>query len=241
MIEGIVKRLFRKSVANFLIPDIKISYSQFGEDMIMSYLFYELKIAKPSYLDIGANHPRFISNTYYFYEHGSRGVCVEPNSVLCDRFKKIRPFDKVLNVGIGLNEMPQADFYQFPYHAHGLSTFSHNEAIHWKEIGMEGIGKIDYEKVIKIPMVNINTVMEKYFQNPPDLLTIDVEGLDLEILSSLDFNKFKPKVICAETLMYNNDRKGLKNQSIIDLLLSRGYFVYADTRVNTIFCLNDLI
>ena len=241
MIKGTIKRLFRKTIVKFLIPDINVSYSQFGEDTIMSVLFYHLKINKPSYLDIGANHPRYISNTYYFYEHGSSGVCVEPNPVLYHKYKIVRPRDTVLNIGIGVNDNHEADFYQFPYHAHGLSTFSEKEALHWNETGMSGIGKIEYEKVIKIPLLNINSIIEKYLGAAPDLLSIDVEGLDLEILASLDYNKFGPKVICAETLSYDENQKGYKNHAISDLLHSKGYEVYADTRVNTIYCLKDLL
>ena len=241
MIQGITKRLFRKSISKFFIPNVKFSYSQYGEDLILSYLFYELKIPKPAYLDIGANHPKFISNTYFFYEHGSSGVCVEPNPTLAKKFSTLRPKDVILNVGIGLTNQSEADFYVFPYSAHGLSTFSKKEAMHWKEVGMEGIGKINFEKIIKMPLVNINNIMSDHFPKGPDLLSIDVEGLDLEILSSLDFNKYAPKVICAETLAYDDNQKGYKDNSISDLLKEKGYFQYADTRINTIFCLKELL
>ena len=241
MVQGLTKRLFRKFISKTFIPDVNFSYSQFGEDIILSFLFYHLNIKKPTYLDIGANDPRYISNTYYFYEHGSTGVCIEPNKYLWKKYKKVRPKDTVLNVGIGIEEEAEADFYQFPKHAHGLSTFSKKEALHWQETGMKGMGKINYEKIIKVPLVNINTIIQKYFDKVPDFISIDVEGLDLAILSSLDFNKYKPKVICAETLAYNENQKGFKDNSIADLLKTKGYTVYADTRVNTIFCLNELL
>src|SRR5215470_302661 len=59
-----------------------ITYSQFGEDLIISDLFNKLSIDRVSYLDIGANNPSFVSNTYLFYERGFRGVLVEPNPIL---------------------------------------------------------------------------------------------------------------------------------------------------------------
>ena len=55
----------------------KISYSQFGEDLILSkYLDYK-KIVKGKYLDIGACHPRWISNTHLLHKKGFTGYCID--------------------------------------------------------------------------------------------------------------------------------------------------------------------
>ena len=233
--------ILNKVIRKILVPDSNLSYAQFGEDFIISYLFELLKIDKPVYLDIGANHPRYISNTFYFYERGNSGVCIEPNPELYKKYKKIRPRDIVLNIGIGTEEEKEADFYLYDNKYNGLSTFSKEQALHWQNIGMEGLGKITYQRVIKIPLLSINEIIDKYFQNIPDLLSIDVEGMDLEILQSLDFNRYKPKVICAETLAYDIRQKGYKMTSIHELLMENGYEAYADTRVNTIFCLKELL
>jgi hypothetical protein len=62
--------------------DRKVSYSQSGEDVIVDFIFQILKIQKPSYLDVGAHHPSYLSNTYLFYQKGCQGVCIEPDPVL---------------------------------------------------------------------------------------------------------------------------------------------------------------
>jgi hypothetical protein len=46
----------------------KVSYSQSGEDLIVRVYFDILGITNPTYIDIGAHHPYFISNTALFYE-----------------------------------------------------------------------------------------------------------------------------------------------------------------------------
>jgi FkbM family methyltransferase len=204
-------------------------------------LFAGLGISKPSYLDIGANEPRFISNTYFFYLRGSTGVLIEPNPFLYKKLKSARPGDIVLNTGIGFSNIAEADFYVFPNFANGLSTFSETEAKHWEENGMKGLGKIPVEKVIKIPLVSINSIFENYFQNKaPNFISIDVEGLDLEILKSMNFSLYKPEVICVETMVYDNQQESSKNRSIEKFLIPNGYEVYADTRVNTIFVRKEL-
>src|SRR5262249_29835011 len=55
------------------------SYSQAGEDLIVRFFFYHQRISNITYLDIGANEPIQLNNTYYFYRRGFRGVLVEPN------------------------------------------------------------------------------------------------------------------------------------------------------------------
>lgn len=237
----ILRKLFKKVVKRTL-KGIAISYSQFGEDLIIAYLLHQLQISKPTYLDVGANEPRIFSNTNYFYENGSRGVLVEPNPYLYQKLLKQRKGDVVLNMGIAFNEDTEADYYMFPNYANGLNTFSKQEAEHWRKVGMKGLGTIPVEKVIKMPLQSINAVFEKYFPNKPvDILSVDVEGLDLQIMNTLHFEKYRPKIICIETLSYDENQNGYKNQTIIDFLVTKDYSLYADTRVNSIFCRNDLL
>ena len=228
-----MKNLFRKAVNKILLPHSQLAYAQSGEDLILAHIFYKLNIPKPSYLDIGANHPSFISNTYYFYLRGSRGVCIEPNPHLFRQIKKIRPGDIVLNAGVGINESSEADFYLFHAKADGLSTFSKIEADYWGEVGMKGIGKIRYEKVIKMPLITINTIIEKHFDKTPDFISLDVEGLDLDILSSLDYNLYSPKVICVETVVAGSNG----DDEMTDFLTTKGYKLFSKTPINNIFVL----
>jgi len=76
------------------------SYSQCGEDLIVNYIFNTMKIAHPTYLDIGAHHPCFLSNTYLFFRQGSRGVSIEPVPFLFSKIKRARGRDVNLNIGL---------------------------------------------------------------------------------------------------------------------------------------------
>ena len=75
-----MRPLFRKNYSK--------SYAQCAEDLIIRFAFDQMGIRKPVYLDIGAHDPIFLSNTYLFYKKGSRGVCVEPNPMLCKILRK---------------------------------------------------------------------------------------------------------------------------------------------------------
>lgn len=211
------------------------SFSQAGEDQLMRYLLYNcLHNTQPTNLDIGANHPRDCNNTYYFYLRGSKGVCIEPDLRFYRLIKNTRPRDVVLHAGIGTGDATEAALHQFPHPYSGWNTFSATEAeARAKETG------IAYTIVQRIPLLNINDVMSEYFDGHPNILSIDVEGLDLQILQSLDFNRFRPEVICVESITFSMKHEEQKIGGIIDFLLSKGYFIFGDTHINTIFCRTD--
>src|SRR4051812_7168126 len=92
--------------------DGRVSYSQCGEDLILEHILGEyLRIPQPSYLDLGAHHPTYLSNTYRFYRKGGSGVCVEPDPVLFAPLRAARPRDVCLNAGVGASDAGGADFY----------------------------------------------------------------------------------------------------------------------------------
>ncbi|MCR4313207.1 MAG: FkbM family methyltransferase [Candidatus Roizmanbacteria bacterium] len=207
----------------------KVSYSQCGEDLIIEFLFNWLKIRKPVYLDIGANDPIKISNTYYFYKKGSRGVLIEPDPNLCIKLRAKRKKDVCLNIGIGPgNTETIANFYVMS--ADTLSTFSQKEAEKYTEYGNKKI-----KEVKKIKLLPINSVIENNFKRTPNLVSIDTEGKDLEILKSLDWGKYRPEVFCIETLTYTENNTESKIIDVIDFMKSKDYMIYADTYINTIF------
>jgi hypothetical protein len=71
----------------------KTSYSQSGEDVIVKFIFDCIGISKPTYLDVGAHHPYYISNTALFYESGSIGINIEPDPLLFKEFLNHRKND----------------------------------------------------------------------------------------------------------------------------------------------------
>ena len=208
----------------------KISYSQGGEDILISMIFDTLGIQKPSYLDIGAHHPLYLSNTAYFYENGSRGINIEADPALIANFKKQRPQDINLNIGIcDKNTSEEISFYII--NEPTLNTFSKKEAESYSSKGNYKI--VD---VIKIPVFTVQNIVDKYYHNStPDFLTLDAEGIDDIVIRSIDFDSFTPKVLCVETAEFNAGKELIKNKPLIKYIIEKGYFIFADTYNNTIF------
>lgn len=220
------------------IGDAKASFAQYGEDKILRYIFFHrLGIKQPNYLDIGTNHPVKYSNTYYFYLRGSKGVCVEPNPLFHSKIRSLRHRDTLVKAGIGIDgKEGELTYFSFPKKYNAWNTFSAEDANLRQEEG------IKYVEKMSIPVYNINTIIDRYFPgNNVDILTIDVEGWDFDIIKTLDFNICKPKTIILETLRFGESPKAHKQTEITDFLINKDYVIYADTRVNTIYCHKDII
>ena len=211
----------------------KASYSQSGEDLIVKFVFDCLGISKPSYLDVGAHHPHYISNTALFYENGSRGINIEPDPSLFNEFLLHRKNDINLNIGVS-NKNNELDFYVISTPT--LNTFSEEEAEKYSEQGDYNIIRTE-----KIEVKTLDFILNKYANNVfPQFLSIDAEGVDELIIKAINFENNYPIVICIETITFSNTGNGIKNKSLISFIESKGYMIYADTNINTIFVKENL-
>jgi FkbM family methyltransferase len=210
----------------------QVSYSQCGEDLIIDYLFRLRGIEQPSYIDIGANHPYYLSNTARFYGRGSRGINIEPNPSLIGPFHEFRPRDVNLNVGVG--DRP-GEFEFFVMEDNTLSTFSAKERDFLVQNGKRQAGSVS------VKVLTLSSTLSEYWGGEfPDLLTVDAEGLDFDIIRSIDFDHCYPKVICVEAADYSPTGAGVRRTELINYLTSRKYYEYANTNLNAILIRQEL-
>jgi FkbM family methyltransferase len=196
------------------------SYAQHGDDLVIRAIFHSLGITCPSYLDLGAHHPENISNTKLFYDTGSRGINVEANPNLHKLFLEQRPQDINLNVGVGIKSGFQ-DFYMIDGES-GRNSFI-------KEVA-EGF-VMDYPEfaiteVRQIPIFTVEQIL--HHRRIPDFLSIDIEGMDFEVLQSIDFRRYPFKVVCVEIQPYSEE-------DIRTLMHNVGYYSIIKCGSNLIF------
>ena len=204
---------------------IQKSYSQQGEDLIIDKLLNYKK--KGTYIDIGAFDPVRLSNTKRFYEKGWKGVNIEPDYNNYLKFVKLRPNDINLNIGIS-NKKDILKFFRF--NVDTLSTFSKQEAEKYKKQGYKLLETIDVE------VRTLSSIFSDVLKtNKIDFLSVDTEGYDLEVLKSNDWNKYRPKIVCVETLIHSVNNEKMISKDIIKFLKQNGYKEVADTGINTIF------
>jgi FkbM family methyltransferase len=210
--------------ANPAFHSAHASWAQQGEDVLIDFIFSQfLNCKQPSYLDIGAHHPWHLSNTYHFYLKGCRGINIEPDPSLMQDLIKYRPDDININAGISASE-GVFDFYIMS--APTLNTFSYSAA---QESIKKYNGDVYIKEVKKIETISINYVLKKYFTNLDNyFISIDVEGLDFDILQSIDFSICKAPVICVEA-------NGKDESNVLHFLEGVGYNLYSKNQINCIF------
>jgi FkbM family methyltransferase len=204
------------------------SFSQYGEDIVILYLWRTFLGESYSlyYIDIGAHHPTEISNTRLLHDNGAKGINIEPDPELFKRFLVERPEDINLNIGIGIGTNTTADFYVMTEKGKGLNTFIRKIAEqNTQKYQRKGIG---LKQIIRVPVKTINTIQEEYKDKKIDFVTIDTEGMDFDIITHWNFEKHRPAFFCIE-IDWNiaSDFK--------QYMKSKGYYIFKKTVANIIF------
>lgn len=216
-----------------LVNDSSIkSYAQSGEDAIVLYIFSNLQVnlQKATYLDLGANHAKALSNTYALYEKGMRGVLLEANPALIPELKLSRSEDIIVHKCLTQKSGQSVTFYVLS--GDGLSTADRKAA---EKIVAEN-PQITIVEEVEVETVTIQELFDQYFAESPTLLNIDLEGMEWDILTQMDFTKIRPLVIIVEMIDYSAMiNAGSKNGQILRLMKENNYIEYAFTGINSIF------
>ena len=205
------------------------SYSQKGEDLIINK-YFNFK-THGFYIDVGASHPRTFSNTKLFYDKGWRGINIEPSPDSIDLFSQDRERDTNLNIGIG-SQSENALFYEFE--AAAVSTFSQTKAQMLLDVGYK------LRRTIDIQVYRLKEIMDQYPTSTIDFMSVDTEGFEIDVLQSNDWDKYRPQLLCIETIDFVNLlRSGTgdsgRKDSIDKYLLSQGYEEYFSNGLNTLY------
>jgi FkbM family methyltransferase len=199
------------------------SNSQYGEDLVLKKLINK---QFGYYVDVGCNHPINFNNTFFLYKSGFTGINIDPNPHLINKCKDKRPRDINLNAAVSSSE----SFLEFfELEPHTLSTLN-------KEIAEDAIKQgCKLLKRDKVKSYNLSSILKrevpKLDSNRFLLLSIDVEGHEVQVLKSNDWEKYSPAFIIIEV---NRNQK-----EIISFLNDKNYDIVFHNQTNAIFKLND--
>jgi FkbM family methyltransferase len=173
-------------------PWFERSWSQEGEDQILRRIFEGQAIG--FYVDVGAHHPKRFSNTYLFYKRGWRGINIDAMPGSMKIFDSTRPRDINLEMGIGSNE-GELNYYIFNEPAlNGFSKELSEQRNESDSIYLREIVKVQVQPLLKVLESHLNSNQQI------DFMSVDVEGLDFDVLKSNDWSKYRPKIVLAEIL-----------------------------------------
>ena len=174
------------------------TYAMEGEDLeIVKYL---KNIKNGFYVDAGGYHPLDRNNTYLLYKKNWRGINIDLSEFSIDLFNFIRPDDVNINVAVANNDNYVTFYYQKKLSQ--LTTIKRNIA----DQRMQGSIKEQQIKSNKLSTIINNT---KYKNRKIDFLNVDIEGADFDALKSLDFDIYRPKLVCVEIYDENIEKSDI--------------------------------
>lgn len=165
-----------------------ICYTRNFEDVILQRVLADVE--QGVYVDVGASYPVRDSNTYALYQKGWRGVALEPLPYLA-AWQQARPDDIFLNAAAGCE--PGSVELSVYGMCEQLTTGSSETVSHLRTTGMTP------HRNISAPVLTLDEVIADHLAGKPlHLLSIDVEGMESEVLAGLDLSVHRPWVMIIE-------------------------------------------
>jgi FkbM family methyltransferase len=176
------------TLKKLLNSEASINYSQTGEDAVIRSLLDE---TRPGiYVDVGCHDPIRSSNTLSLYLHGWHGINIDANPRLIEQFKKVRRRDVAVCAAISDQEH---DILFHEFEDELVSTVSQEVLPEW-----ESKWKKRGDRMVRTRTLGSVLAETLPPQTEIDLLSVDVEGHDLNVLRSVDLDVFRPKLIVVE-------------------------------------------
>ena len=178
----------------------KKSYSMEGEDLEL--LRITKNINQGFYVDAGCYHPLHLSNTFLLHKKKWSGLNIDLSEFTIDLFNYMRPNDVNIHSAISNSEKEV-----IVYHQKKISQLTTIK----KSIAQERMqGPIKEKKMISKKLTTILND-SKFCNRKIDFLNIDLEGADMSALQSLDFEIYRPKIICVEITDKKIERSNIFN------------------------------
>ncbi|MBE9031008.1 FkbM family methyltransferase [filamentous cyanobacterium LEGE 11480] len=158
------------------------TYSQQGEDRRLAQMLEPFDLTTGIYIEVGANQPSHLSNTYLFYRRGLQGILVEPDESNYSLLRRFRPRDITVRALAGAD----SKLCQFNY-----AIFSVLNSVH--ALPESQVLRTEY-----IPQVQLDEIVELVNPEWIYLLSTDTEGHDLAVLQGAEKALERTLLVCAE-------------------------------------------
>ena len=206
----------------------KLSYSFEGSDLIVASLLRN--IHKGLYIDVGANHPEVQSNTNYFYQQGWNGLAIDANEEFAKLWSQIRPRD-IFTTELVSNVRQEVEFAIYPD-----NTISSMDKLAIERYSSR-YSKAEIIKTVKTTTTLFDLKNRYFRENEVHLLSVDIEGEDLNCLLGAKLADWKPGVIVIETK--NLSLYDAFSNDIVNYLTEVGYRLIAKTPLDAFFIYPD--
>lgn len=210
------------------------SHSQHADD----YIAWQLLGSKNKGLviEVGAFDGKHLSNSFSLEEIGWSSICIEPNPKIFSFLQKNRPKSTNINVAIVSDEnVKEISFFSEKLGV--LSGCNYDEEDIKKRYKNRGVQYEDPEE-IKVAAKTLNKVASELNLNQKsiEIISIDVEGFEMQVLEGFNLNTYQPGLFVIEANDEGNERE------IKDFFLKyRNYFFLGNNFQNLFFIRKDLL
>lgn len=197
----------------FLTKRTFTHHGQMAEDVILRKYFP--KKYKGFFVDVGCFHPVKYNNTYWFYKRGWRGINLDIDQIKIDGFNIVRPGDTNISVAVS-NEEGTVTYYSNGFYTPTVTLSKDFTDDRTPDKLSQYVAKTT--QACPLTAIIDDT---KYKDRRIDILSVDVEGHDIHVLRSLDFERYAPKLIAVESQL--DDFPGIQQSETYQFLMSKGY------------------
>ncbi|MDH5457929.1 MAG: FkbM family methyltransferase [Nitrospinota bacterium] len=201
-------------------------YSGFGEDIVLKKIFH--RKGNGVYVDVGCWHPKWGSNTYLLHKKGWEGLNIDMDDFKIAMFNIARK--NATNICTAVSDKEQDVMYYCSTNDSSLNTLEENFA----DAMAQNKPKLKYDlKQIHSKPLDKILAETSFAEKEIDLLTIDVEGHELPVLQSLNFEKYKPKVVVVE--LHEEKIESILDHVIYQFIQSKNYSLFSWVLPSLIF------
>jgi FkbM family methyltransferase len=184
-------------------------YSQHGEDFLLDRLFENQP--RGFFVEVGCIDGIRFSNTLSFEERGWKGICIEAHADYIEALRRNRPGSVVEHCAAGEADEDAVAFYA--NFRGSLSSLDKTQEERFKSFGRYFGGFTEQ----KVPKRRLDTVLARERVEQIDILSVDVEGYELQVMSGLDLRRYRPSVMVIEV-------DGKAQEAVLDAaILPHGY------------------
>lgn len=202
-------------------------YSQAGQDSFVCANFFAsitLDCFPKLFLDIGCNRPLMHSNSYFFEKYlGFRVLAIDALDAHQNEWSRLRPDSEFICAAVG-ERAGMIDFEVSEGEDNSADMFSSVAGASQK---FQHLAR----KKTKVELRTIDSILSERQIDQVGIISIDIEGYELNALRGIDFSKTKVMVFIVE----NNSSGIMGSNSIRELLSTQGYVFYART-----WCMDDI-
>jgi len=205
-------------------------YAEHDTDKIIREKYFPDYTYQGIFIEVGGATPEFLSMSKHFKDNGWRTIIIEPNPNFCKQHRDYENeiYEFACSNFDGFSNFTIVEQNVMAYG--GIVTDHSFSSLSVKDEYLEKTNFIlndDNHKIINVEVKKLDTFLSEIKLDKIDILSIDVEGWELEVLEGLNTDKIKCNLIVVENLFHNEEYN--------TFMLNRGYRLVEKIEYNYIY------